>query len=43
MTYLRHNPNVCFLWPSVAVGVDADGRFFMELGWLFWAVGLGAE
>lgn len=39
--YTRHNPNVAFLWPALAIGVDADGRNFMEIAWLWWAVGIG--
>ena len=40
--YARHNPNVCFIWPALAMGVDVDGRYFMEAAWLWWAVGIGA-
>ena len=40
--YGRHNPNVCFIWPALAMGVDADGRYFMEAAWLWWAAGIGA-
>jgi len=39
--YTRHNPNVCFIWPALAFGVDRDGRYFMEAAWLWWAVGIG--
>lgn len=39
--YGRHNPNVCFIWPALACGVDRDGRYFMEAAWLWWAVGIG--
>lgn len=39
--YTRTNQRVCFLWPSLAIGEDVDGRPFMEVGFLFWAVGLG--
>jgi hypothetical protein len=41
MIYGRNNPNVCFLLPTIAIGVDIDGRYFLEAGWLFWAIGLG--
>lgn len=40
--YARHNPNVCFILPALAIGVDVDGRYFMEVAWLCWAAGLGA-
>lgn len=39
--YTRSNRSVCFLWPSLAIGLDVDGRPFMEVGFLTWAVGLG--
>ena len=39
--YARHNPNVCFVWPALALGVDIDGRFFFEAAWLCWAAGIG--
>lgn len=38
--YGRYNPNVMFLLPAVAVGVDKDGRFFLEAAWLCWAAGI---
>lgn len=38
--YLRHNPNVIFIFPAAALGVDVDGRYFFEVAWLFWAVGV---
>lgn len=38
--YVRHNPNVMFLLPTAAVGVDTDGRYFLEVAWLCWAVGI---
>jgi hypothetical protein len=41
--YFRHNPNVCFLLPAIACGIDLDQRPFIEVAWLFWAVGLGSE
>ncbi len=41
--YARHNPNVLFVWPALAVGVDLDGRFFFEVAWLLWAVGVGHD
>lgn len=41
MFYGRFNPNVCFILPAIAVGIDVDGLFFMEMAWLCWAVGVG--
>lgn len=41
MIYTRSNNNVCFLLPTAAVGVDLDGRYFMEFGFLFWVIGIG--
>ena len=38
--YGRYNPNVLFLIPAAAVGVDVDGRYFFEVAWLCWAVGV---
>ena len=39
--YIRHNPNVCFIFPALAMGIDIDGRYFLEFAWLCWAVGVG--
>ncbi len=41
MFYTRTNPNVFFLFPAAAVGVDRDGRFFFEVAWACWAIGVG--
>lgn len=41
MFYTRCNQNVCFLLPTAAVGTDVDGRYFFEVAWLFFVVGLG--
>jgi hypothetical protein len=38
--YGRYNPNVMFLLPTAAIGVDTDGRYFFEVAWLCWAVGV---
>jgi hypothetical protein len=38
--YGRFNPNVLFLIPAIAVGVDVDGRVFLEVAWLCWAAGI---
>lgn len=43
MFYTRHNPRVCFVWPTLAFGIDTDGRPFLEAAWLFWAAGIGAS
>jgi len=40
MIYTRQNTNVMFLIPTAAVGVDTDGKYFFELAWLCWAVGV---
>jgi hypothetical protein len=40
--YARVNERVFFLLPTVAVGVDIDGRLFVELAWFNFAVGLGS-
>lgn len=39
--YTRENANVFFLIPTIAVGTETDGRFFLEIAWLCWAVGVG--
>lgn len=39
--YGRKNPNVCFILPALAFGIDTDGRFFFEAAWLIWAIGVG--
>lgn len=39
--YTRRSENVFFLLPALAVGVDMDGRYFLEVAWLCWAVGIG--
>ena len=41
MVYGRNNPNVCFLLPTMAIGVDVDGRYFFEIAMLFWVIGVG--
>lgn len=40
--YFRVNDRTFFLVPTIAVGVDVDGRFFMEAAWFNIAVGVGA-
>lgn len=41
MIYTRVNSNVFFLLPAFAVGIDLDGRYFFEIAWLVFAIGLG--
>ena len=41
MFYGRYNLRVFFMLPAVAIGVDTDGRFFCEVVWGCWAVGVG--
>ncbi len=41
--YGRTNPNVCFIWPTIGIGIDKDGRYFFEVAWLFFAIGIGGE
>ncbi len=38
--YFHVNKSVCFLLPTIAVGYDTDLRYFIEVGFLFFAVGL---
>lgn len=39
--YARTNTKVFFLLPAVAVGTDIDGRYFLEVAWFCWVVGIG--
>lgn len=39
--YSRLNRNVFFLLPAIAVGVDTDGLYFVEVAFLNVAVGFG--
>jgi len=43
MIYTRTNNNVFFLIPTAATGIDTDGRFFFEIAFLCFAVGIGGE
>lgn len=43
LAYYRTSQSVFFLFPAVAVGVDVDGRYFIEFAWLCWAIGLGSK
>ena len=42
MFYARRNTRVFMLSPTLAIGLDQGGQFFLELGWLLWAVGVGS-
>lgn len=42
MIYTRTNTAVFWLLPSLAVGIDIDGKPFMECAWLCFAIGIGA-
>lgn len=39
--YSRINSSVFFIIPALAIGIDVDGRYFIEAAWLCFAVGLG--
>lgn len=39
--YFRTSAHTLFLLPAIAVGVDVDGRPFIEIAWLNVAVGIG--
>lgn len=41
--YLRFNYEVCFVWPTLAYGKNSDKKWFVELAWIFWAIGLGDD
>ncbi len=41
--YARINEGIIFILPSVAIGVSAEGGFFLEIAWLNFSVGIGAE
>lgn len=41
--YGRFNPNVMFVFPALAVGIDVDGRVFIEVAWACWAIGIGSK
>lgn len=43
MVYVRNSSSVFFILPTLAVGVDIDGAYFMEFGWLNFAIGLGVK
>lgn len=42
MLYHRINDKVFFLIPTMAVGTDLDGRFFVEIAWLNISIGFGS-
>ena len=39
--YMRKSANTLFLLPALAIGLDTDGRPFIEIAWLNIAVGIG--
>ena len=39
--YFRQNSRVCFLLPTAACGIDLDGRYFFEVAFLFFVIGVG--
>jgi hypothetical protein len=39
--YVRTSHHTCFLIPCVAIGTEEDGRPFLEIAWLCWAIGIG--
>lgn len=39
--YIRISRSVFFLFPTIAVGLDIDGRMFWEVTWLCVAIGIG--
>lgn len=41
--YYRVNERVFFLLPTIAVGLDLDGAYFVEVAWLNLSIGFGAE
>lgn len=41
MIYSRINERVFFLLPSMAVGVDEDGTYFVEIAMFNFAIGFG--
>ncbi len=41
--YIRRSSSTLFLLPAVAVGIDIDGRPFIEIAWLNIAIGIGEK
>lgn len=39
--YYRVNTRVFFLMPTIAVGIDMDGRYFVEAAWFCFVLGFG--
>lgn len=39
--YFRVNSRTFFLLPTMAVGVDVNGLWFVEVAWFCFAAGLG--
>lgn len=40
--YVRTNNLVFFLLPALAVDIDTDDRYFIEIAWFNIAIGFGA-
>ena len=43
MLYHRINDRVFFLLPTMAVGLDVDNKYFVEVAWFNIAIGFGAS
>ena len=41
MFYHRTSERVFFLLPAIAIGIEVDGRYFFEIAWFNFALGLG--
>lgn len=41
--YMRNNSRVFFIFPTLAVGIDEFGYFFIEAAWFCFAVGVGVK
>lgn len=39
--YFRKNYKVFFIFPALAVGIDENECFFLEVAWFNYAAGLG--
>lgn len=39
--YFRTSKSTLFLLPTIAIGLDSDGRVFLEFAWLNIAFGIG--
>ncbi len=43
MTYTRQNNRVFFVIPTMAIGIDEDDWWFIEVAWLWFVVGFGSK